>query len=292
MNVPGADAQCPRCKGDGYATVRDGEHVAARVCGCVGTCPTCAGAGWIATDATAVRSPRRPCACRKARARLARLDEARIPGRHAASTIKSFAPYERQLIKVRKHVEDVVFDWRTNEDNRGLVLYGDVGRGKTHLLCAIVRELVLTHGVSARFVEFSHLLADIKTGFDRGEGAGKLIDDLVSVDVLAIDELGKGRNTEFEGTVLDELVSRRYNAARPIFATTNYAPSASTGRATPNLAVAQADVALVDRVGARVFSRLRETVDFLEVPGMDFRQREPNVPTNASTGRTPRRGLE
>lgn len=290
--LPGADAQCPRCKGEGFLAARDGEYVSAKVCACVGACPSCAGAGWVPADPAVARSPRRPCTCRKARARLARLQEAHIPGRHAHSTIKSFAPYERPLIKVRERVTHLVTEWQTDEDNRGLVLYGDVGRGKTHLLCAILRDLVLVHGVSARFVEFSHLLADIKTGFDRGEGAGKLIDDLVSVDVLGIDELGKGRNTEFEGTVLDELVSRRYNAARPIFATTNYAPVASTGRAVPNLAVAQADVALVDRVGARVFSRLRETVDFLEVPGMDFRQREQNPAINAGTSRPARRGVE
>ncbi len=292
MTLPGADPTCPRCKGDGYTVIRDGEYVSTRTCGCVGTCPECSGAGWVASDATATRSLRRPCTCRRVRARLARLQETRIPGRHAGSTIKSFAPYERPLIKVRKQVEEVLTDWRPTEDNRGLVLYGDVGRGKTHLLCAILRDLVLVHGVSARFVEFSHLLADIKTGFDRGEGGGKLIDELVSVDVLGIDELGKGRNTEFEGTVLDELVSRRYNAARPIFATTNYAPVPSTGRATPNLAVAQADVALVDRVGARVFSRLRETTDFLEVPGVDFRQRDANAAANPTPGRTPRRGVE
>ena len=31
-----------------------------------------------------------------------------------------------------------------------------------------LRALVLTHGVSARFVEFTHLVADLKAGIERG----------------------------------------------------------------------------------------------------------------------------
>ena len=149
-------------------------------------------------------------------------------------------------------------------------MYGDVGRGKTHLMVAVLRDLVFLHGVSVRFVEFSHLLADLKTGFGRGEGSASKLDPLVDVEVLGIDELGKGRQTEFEGTVLDELVTRRYNAARTIVASTNYEPKPATGRAAPNLA-GTARVALVDRVGDRVFSRLEEMCDFIPIRGSDYR---------------------
>lgn len=283
---PGIDPQCPTCRGDGYVVARDGELARAARCRCVAACPACNDTGWIAPDPARPRA-RTACGCRKLGVRVGRFNDARVPGRHATSTLGSFAPYERPIIKVRKRVEDAAASWRRDVENRGLVLWGDVGRGKTHLLCGVLRELVFRHGVSARFVEFSHLLADIKGGFDRGQGAATLIDELVAVDVLAIDELGKGRNTEFEGTVLDELISRRYNAQRPILATTNYPPAASTGRAAPNLASPIDNVALVDRIGPRVFSRLRETCDFVEVVGGDFRARLGGDPSPASA---PRRG--
>jgi DNA replication protein DnaC len=159
------------------------------------------------------------------------------------------------------------------------VLYGEVGRGKTHLMVALLRELVLDRGISAKFVEFSHLLADIKQGFDVGQGTGVLLGPLASVGVLAIDELGKGRNTEFEGTVLDELVSRRYNAGLPILATTNFAPGSPTGAARGNAADLDARgrvrnvPTLADRVGDRVYSRLREMCDFVPLLGEDWRER-------------------
>lgn len=210
--------------------------------------------------------------------RAERFDRADIPARHASSTRASFKPAEPRQSAVLVGVSTWLNAYRPGEENRGLVLYGDVGRGKTHLMVAMLRELVFRYGVSVRFVEFSHLLADLKSGFDQGQGAARLIDPLVAVDVLAIDELGKGRNTEFEGTVLDELVSRRYNAAGTILATTNYAPGAPTGVVTPNLAAVavgtQAAPTLADRVGSRVSSRLQEMCDMLELAGPDHRARK------------------
>ncbi|HMV67806.1 MAG TPA: ATP-binding protein, partial [Myxococcota bacterium] len=189
------------------------------------------------------------------------------------ATLSGFDP-KRGAIAAFVAVNTYLKGWHDGGENRGLVLWGKVGRGKTHLMIALVRELVLRHGVSARFVEFSHLLADIKSSFERG-GTAALVEPLAQVDVLAIDELGKGRNTEFEGTVLDELVSRRYNAARTILATTNFEPRQASGVAAPNLAdddAQRAEPALIDRVSERVYSRLREMNDFVPVLGEDYRE--------------------
>jgi DNA replication protein DnaC len=274
LRHPGARSDCRLCGGDGYTVVRAGEMAVGQLCSCVSRCPLCAGTGLVAVGPEQ-RAPRRRCVCQSVAGLLRRFDDIRIPAKHADSTRGSFHPTSPLQVAVLMAVTKVLEDYERARDNRGLVLWGGVGRGKTHLLVALLRELVLRHGVSARFVEFSHLLAELKAGFDSGRGAAELLDPLVAVDVLAIDELGKGRNTEFEGTVLDELVSRRYNAMRPILATTNYAPSAATGRAVANAAEAQLGTAplpsLADRVGDRVFSRLLETCDFVEVRGDDYR---------------------
>lgn len=273
---PGAEADCRLCGGDGLTVVRAGERAVARLCTCVRTCPLCGGHGFMATGAER-RAPRRVCVCRTAQAIRARFDDAGIPARHADSTRSSFQPTTQVHFAVQAAVSKVIDSFSRDGDQRGLVLWGGVGRGKTHLLVAMVRELVLRHGRTVRFVEFSHLLADLKASFDSGRGAAELLDPLVAVDVLAIDELGKGRNTEFEGMVVDELVSRRYNAMRPILATTNFAPLPATGRPVANAADAQLGAALpslIDRVGERVFSRLSETCDFVEINGEDYRVTE------------------
>ncbi|MBX2800052.1 MAG: ATP-binding protein [Myxococcales bacterium] len=271
---PGAEPECPDCRGSGTLIRRAGERAAAQDCHCVVVCPDCRGTGLV-PQSEAFRARVKRCRCQTLLARRRIFDAANIPARHSDSTRASFVPKGRHQTAVLAAVSKYLASYDPRADNRGLILYGQVGRGKTHLLVGLLRDLVFHHGARVKFVEFSHLLADLKSGFDVGRGMAALIDPLVEVDVLAIDELGKGRNTEFEGTVLDELVSRRYNAVRPILATTNFAPG-SSGASVANAASVQLGTGpspmLSDRVGERVYSRLRETSDFIEVQGEDHRE--------------------
>jgi len=211
--------------------------------------------------------------------RIRRFNLALVPARHAQSTLETFDKSDKKVTLAFQRVYKYTQNFKPAGQNRGLVLHGEVGRGKTHLMVATMRELVFRHGVSARFVEFSHLIADLKSSFDRGGGAAELLEPLTRVQVLAIDEIGKGRNTEWEGTVLDELISRRYNASSTIIGTSNYGPGPSKGLVASNLAVVDGpDRAkhlpnLVDRVGERVYSRLEEMCEFQELKGPDYRLR-------------------
>ena len=232
LRHPGARQDCPRCAGTGTEVGPRSERAFAEPCACVGQCPVCRDSGLIATS-DAFRARRKRCVCRVVQARQRAFNASGIPARHSNSTRPTFSPADQHQTAVLTAVSGYLASFDpTAYENRGLVLYGDVGRGKTHLLVALLRELVFRYGVRIKFVEFSHLLADLKSGFDQGQGTSSLLDPLTDVEVLAIDELGKGRGTEFEGTILDELVSRRYNAMRPILATTNYHP-VSTGAPMP-----------------------------------------------------------
>lgn len=268
---PGADRDCPKCHGDAVSIVRQAEVAVAELCSCVSRCPECRGSGWVMAGSSR-NAPQRPCTCQVVIRRMKRFNQANIPARHSNSTRATFKP-SGETAAAFTAVSAWLRDYQPGEENRGLVMYGPVGTGKTHLMVSMLRELAVQRGVQVRFVEFSHLIADLKSAFDKGGGASNVIDPLVNVDVLAIDELGKGRNTEWEGTVLDELISRRYNSAGTIIATTNYQPIA-TGRAAPNLTIpGQTAAGLIDRIGDRVFSRLNEMADFVEVNAPDYRRR-------------------
>ena len=117
------------------------------------------------------------------------------------------------------------------------MLTGEVGRGKTHLLIGICKTLIFEYGIPTRFVEFSRLLSLLKESYSKGLSDSKIITELVNIDVLAIDELGKGRLTEWEMTIIDEIISRRYNAMKTLIGTSNYAWKIASGTPTPNLAI-------------------------------------------------------
>ena len=165
------------------------------------------------------------------------------------------------------------------QQSKGIILTGEVGRGKTHLLIGICKTLIFEYGIPTRFVEFSRLLSLLKESYSKGQSDSKIINELVNIDVLAIDELGKGRLTEWEMTIIDEIISRRYNAMKTIIGTSNYAWKIPSGTPTPNLAIQAFNQTLGDRVGLRTFSRLQEMCISYQVKGTDFRSLGPQFLT-------------
>lgn len=269
---------CPRCQGAGYVIEPEGDRAVARLCTCLPVCPRCHGSGRVTVLRGGIPLTGR-CRCQQLPDRIEHWHFAQVPARHAQATLHGFfaGTFQHDDPVKRRALLEGVNPWLeafdpARRDNRGLVLHGPVGRGKTHLLVGILRELVFAHGVVVRFVEFSRLLGQLKERYSRGQGDTQLLGELAEVPVLAIDELGKGRVTDWELAIIDEVISRRYNAMRTTLATTNYAPRVASGIRDVNLAVVDASPqTLGDRVGDRVFSRLREMCSFVEVGGLDMR---------------------
>lgn len=235
-------------------------------------CPFCGGSGQgTVTREGVVRYAR--CRCQRLPDRVALYNDVGIPGRYLNATFESFRgdlPGAQVGLRASKAWAE-----KYERGGKGLLLSGGPGRGKTHLLCAILRELVFRYGVPCRFVEFTHLISSIKEGFDLKQPEATTLTPLVKVPVLAIDELGKGRKTEFEQAILDELVSRRYNAGGTLLATTNYELRRRDGEvarpgSAENLAVPGNEI-LPERLGERVYSRLLETMVMSPVIGDDYR---------------------
>jgi len=252
----------------------------AELCSCVEACPRCQGLGRVAVERDGILVTGR-CRCQQLPDRIALFNYARIPARHAESTFGTFS--RGALQKGDENTARAmtgVLRWKGDffpHKAQGLVLHGPVGRGKTHLLVALLRDLIFEHGVAARYVEFSRLLGELKEGYDHGQGDSQLLSELADIPILAIDELGKGRVTDWELTVIDEIVNRRYNGMRCTLGATNYAPQPATGVREVNLATVDASrQTLGDRVGDRVFSRISQMCAFIEVGGPDMRPRMGN----------------
>lgn len=237
-----------------------------------GTCPRCDGEGRIDVrdpDGT-VRVGR--CRCRKLLDACALWNAAEVPARHAHCTLETFKSDLPGAGPGYTLARAWLKEFDPRKEVRGLVLEGEPGRGKTHLLCGILRELVFRHHVEAQFIEFTHLLSLMKESFDRG-GTPVRLTQLTRTPVLAIDELGKGRKTDWEIAVIDEIVSRSYNRRNVLLGTTNFShrpAGRGTAQGAPTLAHPGTE-SLEDRLGERVYSRLREMVTFAPVKGDDFR---------------------
>ena len=164
-----------------------------------------------------------------------------------------------------------------------------MGVGKTYLLTSLAKTLALA-GISVKFIDFFQLLSEIRSCYSEHRSDRELLQPLIDVDVLFIDEMGKGRNTDFELVILDQLVMGRYNRNRAIVASTNCLLQASKPeeqkrnlydipldqhpeRHEPAGFASSQFGTLESRVGERIFSRLVETSLMLELSGKDFRRR-------------------
>jgi len=106
----------------------------------------------------------------------------------------------------------------------GACIRGAVGAGKTFLACALARAYVERHPESkGRFVLAPDWLSEIRSTFGRRDCPTEkaIIDRDVRIDVLVLDDLGAEKQTDFSAAALYTLLSRRINAGKVTFVTTN-----------------------------------------------------------------------
>ena len=102
--------------------------------------------------------------------------------------------------------------------NRGLLMYGGVGCGKTYLAAAIANELV-EQGRYVLMDTLPGLIARITADFgaDRDYWMGKI----EKAHLMVIDDFGVERSTEFVTEQAYEIINARYRANKPLIVTTN-----------------------------------------------------------------------
>ncbi len=291
-----ARTRCEKCQDS--TVVFEGQKAGvahAKVCSCSEQCGSCGGKGYVISTRESTFSekvgPKRyevldTCPCSRRKERVALYNATGIPGAHAKSTLESFRPNTESQGKARETVHAFIHTFDRKRPNRGFVLGGPCGTGKTHLLTATLAYLTMELGVPTRYIEIAVLYQLLRRGFSEGKSSGELIEPLVSAPVLAIDELGKGRGSPFEAETMDELIARRYNAQRTTLIATNLrlTPPEADDDDVPlegqaydanthfdpmkrDNAMLTAPRKLYRAVGARIYSRLCEMCSFVELTG-------------------------
>src|SRR5258708_424484 len=188
---------------------------------------------------------------------------AHLTPRAAAFTL---ATYPNKQSEAFQQILDFLSDWNGHE---GLFLAGLYGRGKTGLLAGVLKEIALrfvdtTHRL--RFITGTDLMDELRSAIDREHRAAHdpsietysaLLDKVKFVRVLALDDLGTEKPTEFVLERLFSIINHRYEHELPTFVTTNLGL-----------------LDLAKRIDPRVFERLMETSRFIEVKGPNLREKK------------------
>ena len=122
----------------------------------------------------------------------------------------------------------------------GFIFSGGCGTGKNHLAAAI-GNVLLTTSKSVLVVTIPDLMMRFRETYQDGAktSEAKLMDDLCSVDLLVLDDIGVQRGNTNEGVVLFQIIDRRLASKKPVGMLTNLdAPS------------------LTELLGARIMDRM------------------------------------
>ncbi len=280
--TPAKAPTCARCQGKSFVLSNEDGRVQGALCECF-HCERCGGEGRVFVEKENGIAYLNDCDCAVLQRRLRMLGEAGIPGKFASSSLESFQAIDKTQKTAKARAVDFIDDFRNSKGKppRGLVFMGPPGLGKTHLAVAILKTLILEEGIDGKFVDFFQLLSDIRHAYSEDRSEQAVIRPYIRARLLVIDELAKGRNNEWELTVLDQFISSRYNAADKVtLFTTNFLNRAQkkrdkpgSGRLLDTQAASDAykSEALEERIGGRIYSRMEEMSLFLPMDGDDFR---------------------
>lgn len=221
-------------------------------------CPhgKCDGSGFLVDEATNTATD---CTCRPiriSRARARRL-EARLPKKYAGVGFDR-NPVAQMPESLTRHVRRFTHDIGANLDaGRGLMFVGEVGTGKT-TLAMLVSKAALAADRTVAIYSVPRLLNVIRDTIGNDESTLRLLDQLASVDLLHLDDLGAENTSEWVLEQLYSIVNARYEEERSLVVTTNLYPDA-----------------LAQQIGARTVSRIEEMCFQLPVEGKDKRREYP-----------------
>ena len=139
------------------------------------------------------------------------------------------------------------------KQGKGLLLFGDVGTGKT-FLAACAANALIDRGVPALVTNFARIANTLQGMFD---GRQEYLDSLNHFPLLVLDDLSAERQTEYMLEIVFNVIDARYRAKLPLIVTTNL---------TREELMNPADVRY-----KRIFSRLFEMCTPIEVAGADRR---------------------
>lgn len=219
-------------------------------------CTICNDTGWRYTENGVVK-----CECQIIYKQDNIIKALNIPKRYSHASLdnyKVFKQYHHGILIDR--LKEYVYTDEYKE-GKGFFFYGTHGVGKTHLAVSILKEIYLKQRVIGMFYDTKMLLYDLKATFDGSSSTRELLDNVISSNLLVLDDLGAERLSDWAKDILHYIIIKRYNDKLPIIITTNFDLEKDE-----NL-----ESNIEEKFGKGIVSRIKEICYIVNVKGNDMR---------------------
>ncbi len=229
-------------------------------------CPICEGTGWKSISLGKDRRVTR-CECALHARTAVLLSKANIPARHAACELGNYKITGKQAGAASAKDAALRFVEQYPVDKTGLLLFGGVGRGKTHLAVGIIKELIMRYDINCLFCGYGELLKKVQNSYNPTVEITELevLRPVFDAEVLVLDDLGSTQTTGWVWDTVSMILNARYSENRTTVITTNF-PDApprrwqtnQDSRSRESAMVANSERTLGDQITERMRSRLHE----------------------------------
>ena len=232
-------------------------------------CGKCRGIGWLVEARDGVEEAM-PCPQCQGNLRLKeRLEQSQIPPRYFERGFDVYSIHHPSQEKALKRAIEYVEGFP--DVPRGLLFLGPCGVGKTHLSVAMLKTILQEQEVTGQFVDEAELLRRLQYSYgpDSPDTEREVLLPLMNVDLLVWDDLGTGRPTEWVRETIRMVINHRYTYRKQTIISSNWPLRSGAGGAlTAGRTVEQT---LPERIGRRLFSRITEMCEIVEIDGPDAR---------------------
>jgi DNA replication protein DnaC len=241
-----------------------------------------------------------PCDCTSVDRAERRLARARVPERYRHCDFENFdtdlydqgsagvwnGSLKQAKLVVQRFAQDYMPPASNSGPEQGLLVMGPCGAGKTHLVVAALKHIVL-RGHAGAFYDYRELLKQIQDSYNAESQSTEMsvLEPVLKTEVLVLDDAGSSKPSMWALETVGHILNTRYNENRVTLLTTNFLDSEPSATPSSSPVVTRVvgmrapaiEDSLTERVGKRIRSRLYEMCRTIEIVAPDYRKEIRNV---------------
>jgi len=147
-----------------------------------------------------------------------------VPAKYANATLNQYLARNQHEIEIKKQISRYQTNIIENSlVGKNLLLIGNFGTAKSLLLSALCNHCTIGKGLTAKYVNIPDVAGEVKDTF--ADGTLKTEEDVIKsyliLDYLFLDDIDKGRLSDFVKELFKRIISKRYDEQKPTCISSN-----------------------------------------------------------------------